>query len=176
MRPLEATSLASRPLRSALKATRSHREALLSRLEAAGRPPRASRSRWETPQEVSRLENTRENSRKLRLEPLGPREPLEPRDGCSQSLWNLAMAAPRASGASRWPLPEPLEPRDSCSQSLWSLEIAAPRAPGASHSCSQSLWSLQEAAPRASGASRWLMPRGNSRGDGRRSFEALRRP
>ena len=85
------------------------------------------------------------------------------------------MGALRASGASRWPLPEPLEPRDSCSQSLWSLEIAAPRAPGASRSCSQSLWSLQEAAPRASGASRWLMPRGNSRGDGRRSFEALRR-
>ena len=102
-------------------------------------------------------------------------EPREPRDGCSWSLWSLAMGALRASGASRWPLPEPLEPRDSCSQSFWSLEIAAPRAPGASHSCSQSLWSLQEAAPRASGASRWLMPRGNSRGDGRRSFEALRR-
>ena len=102
-------------------------------------------------------------------------EPREPRDGCSWSLWSLAMGALRASGASRWPLPEPLEPRDSCSQSLWSLEIAAPRAPGASHSCSQSLWSLQEAAPRASGASRWLMPRGNNRGDGRRSFEALRR-
>ena len=96
-------------------------------------------------------------------------EPREPRDGCSWSLWSLAMGALRASGASRWPLPELLEPRDSCSQSLWSLEIAAPRAPGASHSCSQSLWSLQEAAPRAS------MPRGNSRGDGRRSFEPLRR-
>ena len=28
-------------------------------------------------------------------------EPLEPRDGCSSSLWSVEMAAPRASGASR---------------------------------------------------------------------------
>ena len=28
------------------------------------------------------------------------------------------MAAPRASGAWRWLLPEPLEPRDGCSRSL----------------------------------------------------------
>ena len=124
-----------------------------------------------SPQEVSRLENTREISKKMRSEPLGPREPLERRDGCSQSLWSLAIAAPEASaasrwslwrvdiaaprpsGASRWPLPQPLEPRDCCSQSLGSLEIAGPRAPGASQwllqplelpgDCSQSLWSLQ---------------------------------
>ena len=47
-------------------------------------------------------------------------EPLGPRDG-SRSFWSLEKAAPRASGASRWLLPEPLEPRYSCSQSLWSL-------------------------------------------------------
>ena len=132
LRPLQAASLASRPLRSALEATRSHREALLSQLEAAGsllEPPGAV---GRAPQEVARLENSRENSIKLRLEPLGPREPLEPRDGCSQSLWSLAMAAPRASGASRWVLLEPLERRDGCSSSLWSVEMAAPRASGAS--------------------------------------------
>ena len=97
------------------------------------------------------------------------------------------MAAPGASAASRWLLPELLERRDGRSQSLWGLEAAAPRAFGASRSlvpeplgprngCSQSLWSFQEPAPRASGDHRWLLPRGNCRGDSRRSFEALRRP
>ena len=97
----------------------------LSFLESPGAVGRA-------PQEVSRLENTRENSRKLRSEPLGPREPLELRDACSQSLWSLAIAAPKASAASRWLRPEPLERRDSCSKSLWSFQEAAPRAFGAS--------------------------------------------
>ena len=139
-RPLEATSLVPRPLRIALEATRSHREDVLSTLEAAGRPPRATRSCWER---SPRGLQAREYSRKLRSEPVGPRE-----HGCSRSLWSVEIAAPRASGASRWLLPEPLEPRDSCSQSLWSLEIAAPRASGASHNCSQSLWILMAAASR----------------------------
>ena len=130
--PLEATSLIPRPLQSALEATRSHREAVLSTLEAAGRPPRATRSCWERSLKGLGLENTRENSRKLRSEPLGPREPLEHRGGCSHGLWSLAMAAPGATAASRWLLPEPPEPRDSCSQSLWSLEMATLRASGAS--------------------------------------------
>ena len=86
-----------------------------------------------------------------------------------ESLWSLEMAAPRASGASRWPLPEPREPRDGCSWSLWSVEMGALRASGASRwplpepleprdSCSPSLWSLEIAAPRAPVASRRLLP------------------
>ena len=93
LRPLEATSLVPRPLRSALEATRSHREALLSRLKAAGKPPRASWSRWES---SPRGLQAREYSRKLEKTEVG-------------ATW-----ASRASGASRWLLPEPLEPRDGC--------------------------------------------------------------
>ena len=48
--------------------------------------------------ELCRLEKTRKNSRKLGLEPCGPQEPLKPRDGCSQGLWSLEMAAPGAPG------------------------------------------------------------------------------
>ena len=118
-------------------------------------PPRAV---GRAPQEVSRLENTRENSRKLRSEPVGPREPLDPRDGCSQSLWNLTMAAPGATAASRWLLPEPLERRDSCSESLWGVEMAVPTALEPRGSCSQSLWSIEIAGQSAFGASQWLLP------------------
>ena len=65
-----------------------------------------------------------------------------------ENLWSLEIAAPRASGASRWLLPEPLERPDSCPQSLWSFEALEPR-----DGCSQSLWSLEMSAP-----PRWLLP------------------
>ena len=134
LRPLEATSLVPRPLRSALEATRSHREAVLSRLEAAGKPPRASRSCWDR---SPRGLQARKYSRELEKTEVG-------------ATW-----ASRAPGASRWLLPKPPEPRDSCSRSLGSLEMAAP---GASAASSRSLWSVEMAAPRASGASRQLLP------------------
>ena len=130
-------------LEATVERSRSHREALLSRLEAAGRPPRASQSRWES---SPRGLQAREYSRNLDETKVGATwasrasgasrwllpEPLEPRDGRSQSLGSLEMGALGASGASRWVLFEPLERRDGRSQSLWSLTIAAPRASGAS--------------------------------------------
>ena len=57
-------------------------------------------------------------------------EPLERRDGRSQSLWSLEITATRAFGAS---LPEPLGPR-----------IAAPRASGASRRLLPELPCLEE--------------------------------
>ena len=106
---------------SALEATRSHftrSEATSGRLRshlrppgAAGWLPRVSRSRREG---FRRGSQAREHPRKLDKIEVG-------------ATW-----ASRASGASRWLLPEPLEHRDSCSQSLWILEMAVPRASGAS--------------------------------------------
>ena len=127
--------------------SRSHSKPPGSPLEPARsrrKPPRASRSRWES---SPRGRQAREYSRKLDKTEVG-------------ATW-----ASRASGASRWLLPEPLEPRDGRSRSLGSLEMAAPRASGASRwvffkplerrdGRSQSLWSLEIAAPRAFGASR----------------------
>ena len=79
-------------------------ESSLELLEAAGRPPRASRSRRES---SPRDPQAREYSRKLDKTEVGGTsaagasgasrwllpEPLEPRDGCPQSLWSLEINA-----------------------------------------------------------------------------------
>ena len=143
---LEATPSRFTRLEATSERSRSHSKPPGSPLEPARsrrKPPRASRSRWES---SPRGRQAREYSRKLDKTEVGATwasrasgasrwllpEPLEPRDGRSPSLGSLEMGALGASGASRWVLFEPLERRDGRSQSLWSLEIAAPRAFGAS--------------------------------------------
>ena len=143
---LEATPSRFTRLEATSERSRSHSKPPGSPLEPARsrrKPPRASRSRWES---SPRGRQARESSIKLDKTEVGATwasrasgasrwllpELLEPRDGCSWSLGSLDTAAPGASAASRWPLPEPLERRDGRSQSLWKLEIAAPRASGSS--------------------------------------------
>ena len=145
---------------SALEATRSHftrLEATSERSQGHSKPPgspleparsrrKASSSLPEPLGELPRGRQAREYSRKLDQTEVG-------------DTW-----ASRASGASRWLLPEPLEPRDGRSPSLGSLEMRALGASGASRwvlfeplerrdGRSQSLWSLEIAAPQAFGAS-----------------------
>ena len=132
---LEATPSRFTRLEATSERSQGHSKPPVSPLEPARsrrKPPRASRSRWES---SPRGRQAREYSRKLNKTEVGATwasrasgasrwllpEPLEPRDGRS-----------RASGASRWVFLEPLEPRDGCSSSLWSVEMAAPRASGAS--------------------------------------------
>ena len=113
---------------SALEASRSHftrLEATSERSQGHSKPPgsplepagsrrKASSSLQEPLGDSPRGLQAREYSRKLEKTEVG-------------ATW-----ASRASGASRWLLPEPLEPRHGCSQRLWSVEMAAPRASGAS--------------------------------------------
>ena len=87
-------------------------------------------STWRRLGRLGRLEETRENSKKLASEPPGGhwdlekaalgateaaerrlREPLGPRNDRSGSHWGFRKAAPGASEASERPLREPLGPR-----------------------------------------------------------------
>ena len=115
---LEATRSHFTRFEAASERSRGHSSPPGSSLEPARRRRKASSSlpepSGELPERSPGSRILEKNSIKLRSEPLGPREPLEPRDNCSQSLWSLGMAAPRASRSSRWLLP-----------TLWSLEIAA---------------------------------------------------
>ena len=133
---LEATPSRFTRLEATSERPRSHSKPPGSPLEPARsrrKPPRASRSRWES---SPRGRQAREYSRKPDKTEVG-------------ATW-----ASRASGASRWLLPEPLEPRDGRSPSLGSLEMGALGALERRDGCSSSLWSVEMAAPRASGASR----------------------
>ena len=109
---LEATRSRFTRSEATSERSRGHSKPLRSALEATSSLFELSRGHLESLLEPSRSHRTRENSRKLAAKPTRElcglektRENRGRRHLGLKSLWSLEMAAPRASGASRWLLP-----------------------------------------------------------------------